>query len=340
MKLKKAGILATISVVTLSPASFAADYLDMLRSYMGSKGGSPSQTQDVIKANISTRQAQLESQVQAGVRSGQITPQEEQDLRSEMNRIEGVEGGFLADGKLDTWEVQTLLNDLNGYSQRLDTYLNNSTTTTAGSTVRNRGWYDSYRRHGRSDEDVHNQAQLQANVDTRQAQLDSAITQGINSGYISWSEARSLQTELRRIQDNEQRYTSDGRLSFREANELIADLDALDTKVKAAQATRDRYSRHGGGRYGGRYGDSGQGSINAQQSVLRQRIDAGVKSGQLTRSESSRLYREEQRISDLEAQMRSSGNRLSFDEQRRLLGELNELSRNITKELNDHQVQF
>lgn len=186
MKLRSAGMLAVYSMFLLSPVASANDYLDLLKSYLGTRGGAQSQTQEMVKTNINTRQAQLETEVQAGVNSGQLSSAEEQDLRSELNRIAAAEGSFLADGKLDNWEVQTLLDDLSGFSRRLDTYLTNSDTAKAasGSYNRGRGYYDTWRRHGRTDEVVTNQSQLQASVDARQAQLDSALEQGLNSGYI------------------------------------------------------------------------------------------------------------------------------------------------------------
>lgn len=261
-------------------------------------------------------------------------------MRAELNRIAAAEGSFLANGSLDNCEVQSLLDDLSGFSRR-DAYLTNPTITAAAgtNTTYNRGSYDACRKKGQSDDVVSNQEQLQANVDTRLAQLDSAIELGVNSGYISWTQARHLETELEHILDDEEHFTEDGRLSYREANQLIADLDALDAEVKALQVAYDRNRR-------ARYGQRGQrnrnvaSNLNLQQSVLRQRIQAGLRSGQLTKIEADRLFRSEDRIAELEAQMRESGGRLGYNEQRRLLAELDDLSHHITSELNDHHVQF
>lgn len=143
---------------------------------------------------------------------------------------------------------------------------------------------------------------------------------------------------MKRIVEDENRFLADGKLSYREGNQLISDLDAVDTKIKTLQTEYDRYRAMRRG--GHRHHNNDAGRIDTQQSVLRQRINAGIKAGLLTRVEADRLYRDEQRIADLEVQLRSSGGRLGYQEQRQLLRELDDLSRKITKELNDHQVQF
>lgn len=339
MKFKSASIVAILSCAALAPSALAVDYLDIMKGYLrNSVGGAASpQTEALIKTNINTRQAQLETEVQAGVRSGQITTQEEADLRAELNRIAAAEGTFLADGSLTNWEVQTLLDDMQSFSRRLETYLTNSSVATNSTNPWSRNSYSSWR--GRNtDEEVTNRVQLQASVDTRQAALDSQIEQSLSSGILTWQQARAFENELNQIAAKETTFTADGRLSYREANELLADLDALDGKVKAHIATYDR-NRRDWGRNRGR-GHNRNRSYNSTQSALRQRIDFGLRTGKLTRVEADRLIRDEQRIADLEAQMRLSGGRLSYSEQRRLLTELDNLSRNITKELNDHQVQY
>lgn len=341
MKFKSAGIVAILACAVLAPSALAIDYLDLMKGYLkNSVGGTTSpQTDALIKTNINTRQAQLESEVQAGVRSGQLTTQEESDLRAELNRIAAAEGNYLSDGALTTWEVQVLLDDMQSFSRRLEAYLTNSNVATNSTNPWSHNSYNCWRGRN-SDDAISNQAQLQASVDTRQAALDSQIEQSLSSGIIRWSDARTLETELNAIAAKETTFTADGRLSYREANELLADLDALDAKVKAHIATYDRNRRDWG-----RNRDRGRGrghyrNYNATQSALRQRIDFGLKSGKLTRIEADRLIRDEQRIADLEAQLRFSGGRLSYSEERRLLNELDNLSRSITKELNDHQVQY
>ncbi len=347
MKFKGAGIMAVLSVVVLSPYVWANEYLDMLKSYVG-KGGAQSQSQDVVKSNLNTREAQLEAQVQAGVRSGQLTAEEERDLQANLDQIVSQQGVYLSDGKLENWEIQGVLENLSAFSRRLDGYLTNSTTANpATSQTFSRKWYDGYRKEGRSDEPASNQAQLRANVDTRHAQLDSAVESGVASGAIGWSDANRLKAELQSISNNEQQYTTDGRLSFREANDLISQLDAVDTKIKAFQSNydrnrrgsygRDRDHHRDGDRHG--YGNQQSDQIDANQSMLMQRIRAAMQSGQLTKNESDRLLRDEQRIADLEAQMRAGGGRLGYQEQKQLLGELEQLSRKVSKELNDHQVR-
>lgn len=335
MKFKSASIFAIVSCVAIAPSALAVDYLDILKGYLRNPGRGvvTPQTEAVIKTNINTRQAQLETEVQAGVRSGQITPQEENDLRAELNRIAETEGKFLADGSLNNWEVETLLNDMQSFSRRLETYLTNSTVATNSTNPWNRDSYSCWRDRN-SDDTVNNQTQLQASIDTRQASLDSQIEQSLSSGILNWQQARALETELNQIAAKETSFTADGRLSYRETNELLSDLDVIDNKLKAHIANYDRYRRDRG------RGNRGRRNINSTQSALRQRIEFGLRSGKLTRTEADLLIRDEQRIAELEAQLRLSGSRLSYREQRRLLTELDNLSHHVTEELNDHQVQF
>ncbi|MBY0546654.1 MAG: hypothetical protein K2W95_05150 [Candidatus Obscuribacterales bacterium] len=340
MKFKSASIVAVLSCLASAPSALAIDYMDLLRGYVGgptSGGRIAPQTDALIKTNINTRQAQLETEVQAGVRSGQLTPQEESELRAELNRIAAQEGAALSDGSLTTWEVQSLLNDMQSFSRRLEAYLTNADVAANTSNPWSRNTYNSWRGRN-SDDAINNQVQLQASIDTRQAALDSQIEQSLSAGILTWQQARTFETELNQIAAKETTFTADGRLSYRETNELLADLDTLDGKVKAHIANYDRNRRDWG-----RNRNRGRGNhrnYNSTQSVLRQRIDFGLRSGRLTRVEANRLIRDEQRIADLEAQMRLSGGRLSYSEQRRLLTELDNLSRNITRELNDHQVQY
>lgn len=78
-------------------------------------------------------------------------------------------------------------------------------------------------------------------------------------------------------------------------------------------------------------------SINHRQANLDRRIDQGVRSGELTRSEASRLRSQFRMLSRLEAQYRRSGGGLSYAERRDLDRRFDTLSGQIRREKHDRQ---
>lgn len=338
---KQSVLLVISAFVTVAPC-YSLNFDDLLRNYLGAgtrTGEISASEQGIIKTNINTRQAQLETQMQAGVTSGQLTPQEATDLKAHLDQIANLEGQYLADGNYSRFEVQTLLDDLNNFSLRLNMYLTNASNTASipvpGATTplpQGRSWYRRYSRDNSGY--LSNMAAFQADIDTKQAQLDAQITEATVQGRINWSETNQLRAELNRIAQQENQFTAGGRLSYRESQTLITDLDALTTRLttltsRPRSARWDRSGRH----------RNVSTRIDQHQSLLRQRINAGISSGRLTRTEANRLLNEESRIAALEERLRSTNNRLSFDEQRRLFTELDQLSTKINKELFDRQVQ-
>lgn len=78
-------------------------------------------------------------------------------------------------------------------------------------------------------------------------------------------------------------------------------------------------------------------NINAQQQTLQTRISRGISTGRLSQKEAARLQAKFSQISQIEARMRSSGNRLSASERSRLQKQLSSLSAQINRELNDFE---
>lgn len=320
---KKIVLISMCCLIGAPLSANAQGFENLLRIFLGANGNNqPAAQQDLIKTNLNTRQAQLESEISAGVTSGQLNAQEEADLRAELNRIASVEGQYLADGNLTNSEVQTLVDDMTNLTRRLQTYLANTIVVGTG-TSRHDDWF---RRYGGPNAGPGNQAQRQAHLDSRQSELDARIVDGVVSGRLNSRESYNLRAELNRIANDELEALADGRLSYDEQQRLLASLDALDTRITAqlSDANWNRRNRGGG--------------INRQQSLLRQRINSGIRSGRLSRSEGDRLLAKEQRIRDLEARLRASGCGLSFNESRRLNVELADLSREIGEELSDRNV--
>ncbi|MBX9725112.1 MAG: hypothetical protein K2X81_27155, partial [Candidatus Obscuribacterales bacterium] len=365
MQFNRIALAAVLSLTTICPPAFCGTFDDLLRSYLGAqKGGNqgdiPASEQGIIKINMNTRQAQLESQLNAGVQSGQLSSGEEQDLRSQLNHIGDLQGSYLADGSYSGQEVQSMLQELNNFSARMNTYLSNGVNRISSSVNipgrgpgsyggQNNSWYH---RHDHADDGyLANLRAFQADIDTKQAHIDAQITAGVSSGQLNWSQSSQLKAELNKIASEESQFTSHGRMSKEESQQLISELDALSTKVTTKSQwqnnSRRRHDRgynhddggdrdHGYNR--GRQNDRGQ-DYAAGQSLLKQRILLAISSGKFSRFESKQLLADESRMQAMEDQLKNPSSRLSFDEQRDLFNQLDLLSKKLNKQLYDHQAQ-
>jgi hypothetical protein len=161
-------------------------------------------------------------------------------------------------------------------------------------------------------------------INQRQAQLDQRIDVGVRNGSLTRREAVQLRTEFRNIAFLEQRYRASGGLNPAERNDLDRRFDALSARI--------RYERND---WEDRRGDWW--SINGRQRELYRRIDAGVRSGQLTRPEAARLRSQYINIAQLERQYRLSGGGLSLSERRDLDRRFDLLAQRIRWERNDWQ---
>jgi hypothetical protein len=162
-------------------------------------------------------------------------------------------------------------------------------------------------------------------INQRQAQLDQRIDAGVRNR--SRREAVQLRTEFRNIAFLEQRYRASGGLSLAERNDLDRRFDALSARI--------RYERND---WQDRRGDWW--SINERQRELYRRIDVGVRSGQLTRSEAARLRTQFVNIAQLERQYRLSGGGLSLAERRDLDRRFAFLAQRIRWERRDWQERL
>ncbi len=69
-------------------------------------------------------------------------------------------------------------------------------------------------------------------INEREQRLNARIQRGIDNGQITNREARRLYNELNNIEAKERAFKSDGRLDWREAQELNRDLDRLSEEVR------------------------------------------------------------------------------------------------------------
>jgi len=182
-------------------------------------------------------------------------------------------------------------------------------------------------------------------VNQRQANQQSRIGQGVRQGDLTRGETRHLEREQGHIAREESRYKADGHLSNWERADLHRDQN---------QASRDiRRERHDGDRSGGYDGDRGyrsdgygyggvgynqrpQASVDHRQFDQGNRIQQGIRSGELTRGEARGLFAEQRDIRQEERAYWSDG-RLSRNERADLQQDLNAASRNIYNETHDAQ---
>ncbi len=162
------------------------------------------------------------------------------------------------------------------------------------------------------------------NINQRQAQLDQRIDQGVRSGQLNRAEAARLRAEFRGIADLEIRYRrSAPGLTVAERADLDRRFDSLSRKIRA--------ERHDG------QGASNWWNINQRQAQLDRRIDQGVRSGQLTRTEAVRLRAEFRGIVALEARYRRTAPGLTVAERADLDRRFDVLARKIRWERRDWQ---
>jgi len=93
----------------------------------------------------------------------------------------------------------------------------------------------------------------------------------------------------------------------------------------------------GGGPGGGGPGNRGPG-INQRQNWQEDRIEQGIRSGQLTPGEAMKLEQEEKGIRQEERQYKSDG-KLTTDERKDLQKDLNQVSKDIYQEKHDTEIR-
>lgn len=110
------------------------------------------------------------------------------------------------------------------------------------------------------------------------------------------------------------------------ATSFIALSAVLISLPANAQGFRDRGYGYG----------HGYGNINSTQAQLQARINNGIASRRLSRSEAQKLQFKLNRIASIESQMRASGG-LSFRERNNLNRQLSNLRNEINRDMNDFE---
>lgn len=160
-------------------------------------------------------------------------------------------------------------------------------------------------------------------IDRTQQDIRARIQQGINNGRITQQEAQELYQQERSIQFREMRFKQDGRASPQEREALRRELDAMSSDV-------DRKLANNRGTNGGMHTPG----LDNRQERIDTRIDAGVESGRITRSEAKKLHQRERDIQQLERRYKSDG-RVTQAERRRLQQDLNKLNADVDRLLHN-----
>jgi hypothetical protein len=170
-------------------------------------------------------------------------------------------------------------------------------------------------------------------INGRQAQLDARIDQGIRNGTLTRAEAQRLRGEFNGIANLEARYRQTGGLDPRERADLDRRFDVLSAQVRIERADNQ-------GRGQGRGQGVGQGNINARQAQLDRRIDRGVRTGSLNRTEAARIRAESRNIAVLETRYRNTGGGLDMRERVDLDRRFDALESRLRIELADRDFRW
>jgi hypothetical protein len=158
-------------------------------------------------------------------------------------------------------------------------------------------------------------------IDRAQEEIGARIEQGVESGRITRAEAQELYQRERAIGERENRYKADGYASAQERQLLRQDLDALRADVERA-IVNPRVAPPSERTPG----------IDRREAALRERIDEGVRSGQISERAARRLYRQERRIEREEARAKADGVVTRY-ERRQLRQELMVLNNDLERAL-------
>lgn len=182
-----------------------------------------------------------------------------------------------------------------------------------------------------------NQGAILNNLAIQRSRIDNDIQSGIQTGKLNSSEASELKNELAQISAQETTFAADGSLNDPEIVQLVQKLEALAAKVQT---------------YIGNSATTSPGSAQVTTpavtptpvatpvssvstptgNALYQRIANSLAAGKINRSQANDLFKIENRIHDLESQLRATSGG-SFDRQRSMFRELEQLTQSVDAKL-------
>jgi uncharacterized protein YdeI (BOF family) len=161
-------------------------------------------------------------------------------------------------------------------------------------------------------------------VNERQHNQQQRIRQGVRSGELNGVEAARLRRQESQIKLNEARARrSGGEFTPEERARIQGQLDRSSQNIyQQKHDAQDRNPNNG---------------VNERQQNQRERIQQGVRSGELTPVEAARLRNQEAQIRLNEARARQSGGEFTPQERARIQRQLNRESRRIYRQKHDAQ---
>jgi hypothetical protein len=184
-------------------------------------------------APIDTRLDRLESRIEAGVQSGQLTRYEARQLRADFNALVNLENRYQANG-LSPWERADLDRRFDQLRLRIRMERTDADDRNwRGNDRADLGWFG-----GRGWTD--NRGQW-VSLERRKMQLDRRIDQGLRNGQLTQREAARLRFEFNQLARVEYRYRRGG-LTPAEMADLDRRFDVLAAQI--------RFERRDGQRYG------------------------------------------------------------------------------------------
>ena len=175
---------------------------------------------------VNSRLANLDSRIDAGVRSGDLTRAEAQAIRADYRALLDLETRYRVDG-LSTWER----NDLDRRMDQLSTRIRFERRD-----AEDRGWYG-----GRGWTDDRGRWVA---IEQRKVQLDRRIDQGLRNGQLTRAEAMRLRNDFNAVARVEARYRVNG-LSNWERADLDRRFDAISDAIRWERRDRDRAYGYG-----------------------------------------------------------------------------------------------
>ena len=174
-------------------------------------------------------------------------------------------------------------------------------------------------------------AQDAASIVDRNGDQQRRIEQGLRTGDLSVQEAARLEREAARVNQIESRALRDGMLTDAERARIDRAQDHLGRDIAR--------ERHDAERGDPNSPSSRRMQADVQRNIYQQeRIEQGLRSGQLTNREAARLEHGQARIYGMEARAAADGH-VSGHEQRRIQQAENVQSRRIYQERHDQQTR-
>ncbi len=262
--------------------------------------GQPASAQ-LTWADIEAQQQRLGHRITDLLSKTRISAAQAAKLRADLDNIAAREVKFRSDPGGGRAERASLARELDALSVNIEAAAARSSTGSTAGSVDSSG------------------------LATRKADLEKRIADGVASGKLGRGEARDLRDDLDYVAGREASARRSGqRLTAAEVRRLNESLDRVDGRLKAV--LRDQV-------------DFGERTDNPQRRILA-RIKDGTASHQLTAKEAARLQAEFDRIAQLEATYRSSAGAIDFNEWNTLKGDLQNLNRQVTAELEDANAPY